>query len=136
MVLSINPTAAKTHAMFQAMAIQQNGQGSGGAITGNGGDAGAGGGANASASAVDTATAVAGGASATLVAPPGIATGTGAAGAVSTGVAMGSGQVAADGSCVCAVQCSFGGFPNQAMQGRDSFGGAGGMFSSSSSSPF
>ncbi|KAK4146524.1 uncharacterized protein C8A04DRAFT_9788 [Dichotomopilus funicola] len=108
MVLSINPTAAKTHAQFQAMAIQQAGQGSGGAITGNGGNAGAGaGGANASASAsasaVDTATAGAGGAGATA-----------------------TGLIAADGSCLCAVQCSFGGFPNQAMQGRDSFGGAGG----------
>ncbi|KAH6621316.1 hypothetical protein B0J18DRAFT_223573 [Chaetomium sp. MPI-SDFR-AT-0129] len=133
MVLSINPTAAKTHAQFQAMAIQQAGQGSGGAITGNGGgNAGAGaGGANASASAsasaVDTATAGAGATATGLVTPPGIATGTGAAGAASTaGVAMGSGQIAADGSCLCAVQCSFGGFPNQAMQGRDSFGGAGG----------
>ncbi|KAI1107342.1 Cupredoxin [Jackrogersella minutella] len=35
MTFSINPSAAKTQAMFQAMAIQQNGTGAGSAITGN-----------------------------------------------------------------------------------------------------
>ncbi|KAK4038930.1 hypothetical protein C8A01DRAFT_17027 [Parachaetomium inaequale] len=117
MVFSINPTAEKTHAQFQAKAIQQNGKGAGGAITGNAPaadpNAGTGGAANASASA-------------SLAVPPGATATGGAAGAVNTGVATGTGQVAADGSCVCAVQCSFGGFPNQAVQGRDSFGGFGG----------
>jgi plastocyanin len=114
MVFSINPTAEKTHAQFQALAIQQNGKGAGGAITGNppnaDPNAGTGGAADASSSAVT---------------PP-AATPTDAAGAVNTGIATGVGQVGADGSCVCAVQCSVGGFPNQAVQGRDSFGGFGG----------
>ncbi|KAK4156678.1 hypothetical protein C8A00DRAFT_30439 [Chaetomidium leptoderma] len=122
MVFSINPSAAKTHAQFQALAIQQNGDGAGGAITGNAPapdpNAGAGAGAGAGGAAAS--------ASPSLVAPPG-ATGTEAVGAVNSGVAMGSGQVAADGSCICAVQCSTtGGFPNVAVQGRDSFGGWGG----------
>ncbi|GAB1312998.1 hypothetical protein MFIFM68171_03208 [Madurella fahalii] len=102
MVFSINPTADKTHAMFQSMAIQQAGNGAGGAITGNGPNPDA---------------------SASLPVPP---ASTDAAGAVNTGIATGVGQVGADGSCVCAVQCSFGGFPNVAVQGRDSFGGFGG----------
>ncbi|EAQ83944.1 hypothetical protein CHGG_10348 [Chaetomium globosum CBS 148.51] len=114
MVFSINPTAEKTHAQFQALAIQQNGKGAGGAITGNppnaDPNAGTGGAADASSA---------------IVTPPG-ATPTDAAGAVNTGIATGVGQVGADGSCVCAVQCSVGGFPNQAVQGRDSFGGFGG----------
>lgn len=114
MVFSINPTADKTHAMFQSMAIQQAGNGAGGAITGNGPSVDP----NASASA-----------SATVVAPPAASTATDAAGAVNTGIATGVGQVGADGSCVCAVQCSLGGgFPNVAVQGRDSFGGWGGEF--------
>ncbi|KAK3985768.1 Plastocyanin, chloroplastic [Cladorrhinum sp. PSN332] len=108
MVFSINPTAAKTHAMFQALAIQQKGNGAGGAITGNGPAVDP----NASASA-----------SVSLAVP----TPTGSAGgAANTGVVTGVGQVGADGSCICAVQCSFGGFPNAAVQGRDSFGGYGG----------
>jgi hypothetical protein len=35
MVFSINPTAEKTHAQFQANAIAQKGMGAGSAITGN-----------------------------------------------------------------------------------------------------
>ncbi|KAK4186579.1 hypothetical protein QBC35DRAFT_266160 [Podospora australis] len=108
MVFSINPTAEKTHAMFQALAIQQKGNGAGGAITGNGPAPDANAGASGSAAA------------------PSLATPTGAAPAVNTGVVTGVGQVGADGACVCAVQCSFGGFPNVAVQGRDSFGGYGG----------
>ncbi|AEO61883.1 hypothetical protein MYCTH_2312604 [Thermothelomyces thermophilus ATCC 42464] len=112
MVFSINPTAEKTHAQFQANAIQQAGNGAGGAITGNpppaDPNAGTGGAAESSASA-------------SVTAPP-APTATDAAGSIQTG----TGTVAPDGSCVCAVQCSFGGFPNQAVQGRDSFGGFGG----------
>lgn len=118
MVFSINPTAAKTHAQFQAKAIEQNGTGTGGAITGN------------SPAADPNASSAAAGAGAAATATPAAggvaATGTGSAGAANTGVVVGSGQVGADGACVCAVQCSFGGFPNQAVQGRDSFGGWGG----------
>ncbi|KAK4226440.1 Plastocyanin, chloroplastic [Podospora fimiseda] len=102
MVFSINPTAAKTHAMFQALAIQQKGNGAGGAITGN-------------APPVDP-----------NASAPAAPTGTGAANPANTGVVTGVGQVGADGSCICAVQCSFSGFPNVAVQGRDSFGGYGG----------
>jgi len=110
MVFSINPTAEKTHAMFQALAIQQKGNGAGGAITGN-----------VPAPAPDANAGASGSAAA-----PSLATPTGAAPAVNTGVVSGVGQVGADGSCVCAVQCSFDGFPNVAVQGRDSFGGYGG----------
>lgn len=120
MVFSLNPTAEKTHAQFQAMAIQQNGNGAGSAITGNGPAPGAD--PNAAPPAASSVSpGGAGGA---------VASGTaGAPGAVNTGVVTGNGQIAADGSCVCAVQCSFGGFPNVAVQGRDSFGGFGGKFS-------
>ncbi|KAK4121794.1 Cupredoxin [Parathielavia appendiculata] len=122
MVFSINPTAEKTHAQFQALAIQQNGNGAGSAITGNPPAADP----NASASAGASASSAS--ASGTLAPLPGVATTAtdAAAGAANTGVATGTGTIAADGSCVCAVQCSFGGFPNQAVQGRDSFGGWGG----------
>ncbi|KAK4102603.1 Cupredoxin [Parathielavia hyrcaniae] len=109
MVFSINPTAEKTHAQFQALAIQQNGNGAGSAITGNPPPADP----NA-------------GASASSVADPAPTATDAASGAANTGVATGTGTIAADGSCVCAVQCSFPGFPNQAVQGRDSFGGWGG----------
>ncbi|KAK4457500.1 Plastocyanin, chloroplastic [Cladorrhinum samala] len=108
MVFSINPSAAKTHAMFQSLAIQQKGNLAGGAITGNGPAVDPNASASASVSlAVPTATASAGG-------------------AANTGVVSGVGQVGADGTCICAVQCSFSGFPNAAVQGRDSFGGYGG----------
>ncbi|KAL2264138.1 hypothetical protein VTK26DRAFT_1659 [Humicola hyalothermophila] len=111
MVFSLNPTAEKTHAQFQANAIAQKGNGEGGAITGN---PPAGGDPNASAPPAADPTAT--------------ATGTGAAppAATNTGIVVGDGRVAPDGSCVCAVQCSFGNFPNMAVQGRDSFGGFGG----------
>jgi hypothetical protein len=118
MVFSINPTAEKTHAMFQSLAIQQAGNGAGGAITGNGPAADP----NASSSALATPTPVA----TSAAGATDVATATDAAGAVNTGIATGVGQVGADGSCVCAVQCSVGGFPNVAVQGRDNFGGWGG----------
>lgn len=109
MVFSINPSAEKTHAMFQSLAIKQKGAGAGGAITGNGPAPDANAGASGAA--------------------PSLATPTGAAPALNTGIATGVGQVGADGSCVCAVQCSIGGaFPNVAVQGRGAFGGyAGGI---------
>ncbi|SPQ27319.1 a92c044e-de2e-4a32-9146-64d7f78753ef [Thermothielavioides terrestris] len=125
MVFSINPTANKTQAAFQSMAIQQNGQGAGSAITGgsssnSSSSSGSGAGSSSNAGAAAST-------SATLAQLPGATTSAGsAAGAASTGVVTGSGQVAADGSCVCAVQCSFPGFPNAQVQGRDSFGGFGG----------
>ncbi|KAI6092702.1 Cupredoxin [Hypoxylon rubiginosum] len=97
MTFSINPTAAKTQAMFQAMAIAQNGTGAGSAITGN-----------ATTSAVDSAAS---------------ATATASAGAAATSaISMGSGLVEG-GACVCAVQCSTGSFPAVAAQGIGAFGG-------------
>lgn len=96
MTFSINPTAEKTQAMFQAMAIQQNGNGAGSAITGNATE-------TASTSAVAAAPA----------ATSGAATGS---------ISMGSGTVE-NGACVCAVTCSTGSFPAVAAQGVDAFGG-------------
>ncbi|KAK4135570.1 hypothetical protein BT67DRAFT_254395 [Trichocladium antarcticum] len=126
MVFSINPSAEKTHAQFQANAIEQEGDGAGGAITGDGpaGDANAGAGADAGASASASASA----SDAATPAETAVATSTGAAsGSASTGgVVVGSGQIGVGGSCVCAVQCSFGASANVGVQGRDSFGGYGG----------
>ncbi|KAI0194847.1 hypothetical protein EV127DRAFT_201262 [Xylaria flabelliformis] len=111
MVFSINPSAAKTQAMFQAMAIQQKGQGAGSAITGNATSSAGTGGASevaSSSSSVATATEVAGGASQTGS----------AGGAIQTGI----GQLQA-GACVCAVTCSPGSFPAVNAQGIGNFGG-------------
>ncbi|KAI1418126.1 Cupredoxin [Hypoxylon sp. FL1857] len=105
MTFSINPTAEKTQAMFQSMAIQQNGQGAGSAITGN---------ATESASA-----------SSAVAAPP-AATSDASTGSIS----MGSGTVE-NGACVCAVTCSQGSFPAVAAQGVDAFGGFAGALPAS-----
>ncbi|KAI1428800.1 Cupredoxin [Xylaria sp. FL1777] len=107
MVFSINPTAAKTQALFQAMAIAQKGQGAGSAITGN---------ATSSAIASDAATSVA---SATSVAG---ATETASAGG---SIQTGTGQIVA-GACVCAVTCAAGSFPDASVQGVGHFGGVSG----------
>ncbi|KAI1745364.1 Cupredoxin [Xylaria scruposa] len=110
MVFSINPSAAKTQAMFQAMAIQQKGQGAGSAITGNAtSSAGAGSPSEvASSSSVATPTEAAGGASQTGS----------AGGAIQTG----TGQLQ-NGACICAVTCSPGSFPAVNAQGIGNFGG-------------
>ncbi|KAB5585883.1 hypothetical protein GE09DRAFT_43120 [Coniochaeta sp. 2T2.1] len=113
MTFSINPTAEKTQAMFQAKAIAQNGAGAGGAITGN---APAGGAAAAPAAESPAAAPPAppAGEAATSAAAGGepAATNTDLA-AVPTGFAVGNGQVdPGSGACVCAVTCattSFGG---------------------------
>lgn len=104
MTFSINPSAAKTQAMFQALAISQNGTGAGTAITG--------GGNNASAPAAPAAPAAA----------P-------AAPAAGGNAVMGNGAVQG-GACVCAVTCSTGSFPAAAAQGLGAFGGMAGKFSS------
>ncbi|XXG97040.1 nucleolar protein [Hypoxylon texense] len=96
MTFSINPTAEKTQAMFQAMAIAQNGTGAGSAITGN---------ATTSAAA-DSA-----------------ATSTAAAGAAATSAITAGTGLVEGGACVCAVQCSTGSFPAVAAQGIGAFGG-------------
>ncbi|EGO56492.1 hypothetical protein NEUTE1DRAFT_65088, partial [Neurospora tetrasperma FGSC 2508] len=109
MVFSINPTAQKTHAQFQAQAIAQNGTGTDSGITGGNASAAPPAAPSATVGGDTTATAVAGGAAQ-------------ATGNIVTGV----GQVAADGSCVCAVSCAAGSFPNVAAQGVNAFGGVGG----------
>ncbi|KAI2634205.1 Cupredoxin [Hypomontagnella submonticulosa] len=105
MTFSINPTAEKTQAMFQAMAIQQNGNGAGSAITGN-------------------STEPAPAASSSAVAEAPAATSTGSA-EMPAGINMGQGTVE-NGACVCAVTCTTGNFPNMAAQGVGAFGGIAG----------
>ena len=109
MVFSINPTAEKTHAQFQAQAIAQNGTGTASGITGGTSSAAPSAAPSATVGGDTPATAVAGGAAQ-------------ATGNIVTGI----GQVNADGSCVCAVSCAAGSFPNVAAQGVNSFGGVGG----------
>ncbi|KAF4441964.1 serine-threonine rich [Fusarium acutatum] len=104
MVFSINPTAEKTQAKFKEMAIQQNGDGKATPITG--GDA-------APAAPAESKPAESKPAEAAPAAPE------------ATGVVPGKGTIGGDGSCVCMVSCSAGGFPAQA-QGINSFGGLGG----------
>jgi plastocyanin len=107
MVFSINPTAAKSQAIFQAMAIQQKGQGAGSAITGNATTS-----AVASEAPAATSTAAASEAA-------GGATATGSAGGA---IETGTGQVVG-GACVCAVTCGAGSFPAVNAQGIGNFGG-------------
>ncbi|KAJ6788666.1 hypothetical protein PWT90_04975 [Aphanocladium album] len=111
MVFSINPTAEKTQAMFQAMAIQQNGSGESTPITGGSGQPGGQSPpppppANAEQPAPGTSQAPS---------PP-------AGGQGGTGATPGQGTVGADGSCTCVVACNAGGFP-AAAQGAGAFGG-------------
>lgn len=112
MTFSINPTAAKTQAMFQSMAIAQNGTGAGTAITG--GQAGG------------NATAAPPAAAPPAAAPPAVApTGAPQAGGGSTATGTGSMQ---GGQCQCAVTCSVGNLPAANAQGLGMFGGMAGEF--------
>jgi plastocyanin len=99
MTFSINPTAAKTQAMFQQMAIQQNGTGTASPIVGG-----------SASSAVVAATATS------------VAT---AAGATSTGTSIvaGTGTDSTGGACTCSCLCGVEAFPNAAAQGVANFGG-------------
>lgn len=110
MTFSINPTAAKTQAMFQSMAIAQNGTGAGTGITGGQAPPPAAGAGAAAGNATG------GGAAA---APP--AEGGAAAGGSVTPT-MGQGSIQ-NGACVCAVTCSTGSFPAAQAQGVGAFGG-------------
>ncbi|KAI0445561.1 Cupredoxin [Xylaria telfairii] len=121
MVFSINPTAEKTQAIFQAMAIQQKGQGAGSAITGN---------ATSSAGADEAATTTAAAGGATEVA--GGATETASAGGA---IQTGTGQIVA-GACVCAVTCGAGSFPAVNAQGIGNFGGVPGSLPASMAEVF
>ncbi|KAI1171659.1 Cupredoxin [Nemania sp. FL0916] len=111
MVFSINPTAEKSQEIFQAMAIQQKGQGTGSAITGNA-TASAGESEAAAPPATSTAAVATGAAG-------GDATATGSAGGA---IQTGTGQLV-DGACVCAVACAPGSFPAPMAQGISNFGG-------------
>jgi len=113
MTFSINPTAEKTHAMFQALAIQQRGNGGGSAITG--------GQAAAPPAGAPPAAAPPAGSPPAAVAPGAPVAG------VPAGIAVGAGTAMPDGSCSCVVSCQFDSsqFP-AAAQGAGAFGGVGG----------
>ncbi|OAQ99109.1 hypothetical protein LLEC1_03956 [Akanthomyces lecanii] len=111
MTFAVNPTADKTQAMFQAMAIAQNGKNEATPITGGTNKPGG----------------------AAPVSPPPAnaeqpkAGGTGEepnsrAGEGSTGGTQGNGTVGPNGSCTCTVECNAGGFPASA-QGAGACGG-------------
>jgi plastocyanin len=117
MAFSINPTAEKTHAMFQSLAIQQRGQGAGSAITGG-----------QPAAAAPPAGAAPPAAPAASSPPAAVAPGApGVGAALPSGVVAGAGTVASDGTCMCLVSCQFDSsqFP-AAAQGAGAFGGVGG----------
>lgn len=106
MVFSINPTAEKTQAMFQSMAIAQKGKGEPSAITGGNGTA---------------APPAAPPAEAPAAAPPA------ENGAAAPSQGMGQ-LVPGTGQCICAVTCAPGSFPAVQAQGLGAFGGmAGGL---------
>ncbi|KAL1836001.1 hypothetical protein VTJ49DRAFT_5704 [Mycothermus thermophilus] len=108
MVFSINPTAEKTHAKFQELAIAQNGNGAGSAITGD-----------APPPAQDNNAADPGASASSSLQP--LPSATDSAGTpAQTGIATGVGEIGADGACRCAVQCTFDGFPAAQVQGRGS----------------
>lgn len=113
MVFSINPTAEKTQAMFQSLAIQQNGTGEGTPITG--GNAGGNPPPPAQSSEAPPAQ--------NTEAPP--AQGEQPPPAGSPEATPGQGTIGADGSCTCVVSCNAGGFPANA-QGIGATGGFGG----------
>ena len=109
MVFSINPTAEKTQAMFQSLAIQQNGTGEATPITGgNAGENPPPAQSSEATPAQNSETPPAQGEQ-----PP------------PAGATPGQGTVGADGSCTCVVSCNPGGFPANA-QGVGATGGFGG----------
>jgi len=98
MTFSINPTASKTQAMFEQMAIAQNGTGA--------------------------AAPIVGGTSTATVAPPAAPASTAAA-VGGTGMVSGSGSIDSSGSCACSCFCGVSSFPN-AAQGIGGYGGMSG----------
>lgn len=110
MTFSINPTANKTQAMFEQMAIAQNGTGAATPITGG------------TSSAAPAAPPVASVASA---APPASSASTGSSGSSgSSGLTSGSGTLS-NGQCDCSCLCGVAAFPS-AAQGLNAFGGMSG----------
>jgi len=124
MTFSINPTAEKTQAMFQQMAIAQNGTGTGSAITGNGGGAAAPvQGSSSVAAGGAAATGAVGGTAAGSSLQP-LATGGATGSTGGTGVQSGTGTLDGTGACQCQVICGAGAFPAVQAQGvGGSFGG-------------
>ncbi|KAH6666485.1 hypothetical protein F5X68DRAFT_195139 [Plectosphaerella plurivora] len=129
MVFSINPTAERTHAMFQSMAIAQNGNGAAAPIVG-GAPAPAPSGAPPAEAAPPAAPPASGlppleglppAATESLplpvATPPAVGSG--------SGVVEGIGRVE-NGACVCSVQCNMGSFPALDQQGVGAIGGIGG----------
>lgn len=104
MAFSINPTAEKSQAMFQAMAIAQKGTGAPSAITGGGN-----------------------GTAAPPAAPPAAAPAAPPAESGAVAPSQGMGQIVpGTGQCICAVTCAPGSFPAVQAQGVGAFGGMGG----------
>lgn len=103
MTFSINPTANKTQAMFQSMAIAQNGTGTTAPIAGG-----------SAAPATATTASVA-------------ASATAAAASSTASMVTGQGTTAAGGACTCQVLCGVAAFPNPAVQGVAAFGGMSGQ---------
>jgi hypothetical protein len=103
MTFSINPTANKTQAMFQQMAIAQNGTGTTAVIAGG----------TASTTLATTATTVAAAATTTA--------------SVNSGTMVsGTGTINTGGACECSCLCGVAAFPNAAVQGIGAFGGLSG----------
>ncbi|KAL7784544.1 Cupredoxin [Trichoderma ceciliae] len=120
MVFSINPTAAKTQAQFQQMAIAQNGTGAATPITGGSGSSAA------PHPPAQTSAAAAAPPPPPAQSPAPAASGDNASGDNAGSVTAGKGTVGADGSCSCVVQCVPGSFPVNAAQGVGAHGGWGG----------
>jgi len=102
MTFSINPTANKTQAMFQQMAIAQNGTGTPAVIVGG------------TASTASTATVAVAGS---------VATSASTSSTSSSGLTTGSGSLDSTGACDCSCLCGEAAFPNAAVQGVGAFGG-------------
>lgn len=101
MTFSINPTAEKSQAMFQAMAIAQKGTGEPSAITGGNGTA-----------------------APPPAAPPAAAPAAPPAENGAVAPSQGMGQIMpGTGQCVCAVTCAPGSVPAVQVQGVGAFGG-------------
>jgi hypothetical protein len=114
MTFSINPTANKTQAMFQQMAIAQNGTGTASAITG---------GTSSAAAPPPPA--------ASSAAPPAGSSSSSSSGGSSSGsMVSGTGSLNSGGACECACLCGVASFPS-AAQGLGGYGGMSGKSSSS-----
>ncbi len=105
MTFSINPTANKTQAMFQQMAVAQNGTGATAVIAGG---SGTGTGSSTTVSVANSA------------ATQSVSSGsTSSSGTLTTG----TGSFDSTGSCQCSCLCGVASFPNAAVQGIGAFGG-------------